>query len=308
MSLKTKGIILGVISGMSWGTYGVFITWLGDFGMDPMTVVALAPTVMWVFFLIKILIKDKSMLKVKGKPLVALLIQGIAIVNLMNICYVNALETVPVGIVSICAFCNVIIMMFTMKIFFSYKFTSHKIIAIIVAVIGVCLVLQVFSESGAIGLSGIGWALAIPFVLATGYTLQKYVLVKGIDGDAILFYINFFAAITIYISQVSPVAMVQDIASVVSLGGGPAFLVVLGFAAIPQVICFYTFIKAYQYIDPTYVSVCYGLDPVVASVLGLLIFQQFMGVPQVFGIILVIAAILFIQWREGKEAPDQLSA
>jgi len=259
-SLKSKGIILGVISGMSWGTYGVFIYLLSDLGINEMTLVALAPTIMWVFFLIKILIRDKNLLKVTGKPLFALILSGVVIVNLMNLCYVYALDTVPVGIVSICAFCNVIIMMFTTKIFFGYKFTSHKIIACIVAVFGVCLVLQVFSESGAFGFAGIGWALAIPVVLAAGYTIQKYVLTKGVDGDAILFYINFFAAITIYITQVSPVAMIQDIANVAAQSGGMTFLAVAGFAAIPQVLCFYTFIRAYYYIDPTYVSVCYGLD------------------------------------------------
>jgi len=43
-------------------------------------------------------------------------------------------------------------------------------------------------------------------------------------------------------------------------------------------------------------------------VLGLLVFQQFLGLAQVIGIILVIGAILFIQYREGKEAPEKLAA
>ncbi|MEL7563305.1 MAG: DMT family transporter [Dehalobacterium sp.] len=301
MNLKTKGIFLGVVSAISWGTYGSFLTLLGNLGINYMTLVALAPTITWLFFFIKILISNRSAFNLTPKLYIILALSGLINIDGMNFCYVKALATVPVGIVSICAFCNVLFLMVFTKIMFGYKFTSHKLIASLAAILGVTLVLQVFNAGGVLNVAGIGWAIAIPIVLAVGYTIQKYCLVDGVEPDAVMFFLNFFGALGVYIFQVSPAVMIKDVAHVISINGSIALLAVLGFALFPQIISFFAFINAYKYIEPTYVSVCYGLDPVTAGILGFILFGQKLGISQIIGIIIVILAILFIQYKEGKE-------
>ena len=76
-----------------------------------------------------------------------------------------------------------------------------------------------------------------------------------------------------------------------------------GICLIPLVGSYYTFFRAYQYVEPTYVSLCYALDPATAAILGFAVFGQKLSLSQLIGVGIVVAAILYIKIREEKEDP-----
>lgn len=124
-----KGFTLAVLSAVLWGLFGPFLRLMAENGISDITVTTLAPTIMFLFFGGWILIKDRSMFKVSWKVLIVLMIHGFVLMNGMNFAYVQAVSRIPVGIVSLLAFCNVIILMIMERIFKGIKLTKVKIIA-----------------------------------------------------------------------------------------------------------------------------------------------------------------------------------
>ncbi|AET69822.1 putative permease, DMT superfamily [Desulfosporosinus orientis DSM 765] len=302
MKKTTIGILFGIASYVAWGTNGTFFATLLNIGISDMAVVALAPTILWLFFGLKTLITDKSQFKLSWKGFLFVLFAGTIMLNAQNITYVKAVATVPVAVISILMFSNVIILSFLSKICFGYKYTTHKIIAIIASLFGVSLVLNLYSGVGFSSWgSGIWWAIVIPFVMAVNFTLIKYTLNEGVSMDAYLFYINFFGALVIYATSSSPVAMVTNVFNVISTNGISALIIILGFALIPCIISYWAVMKAYDYIEPTYISLCSASDPVTASICGLIFLGQMLTINQVVGIAVVISAIIYINYMEGKE-------
>lgn len=299
LSGHSKGLILAVISAICWGTYGTFISLLTRMGIGQMTLVALVPTLIMLYGFIKSMAKHQSLLKIKPIILVVMVIHGLVITNGINYGYVRAVETVPIAIVSIISFCNVIVVMIASRFLFGYSLTLHKIIAILSALLGICLIIRVFDSSGMLSVAGIGWALMLPLLSGCSSVLYRFYMNNNTDEDAIMFWINMFAAIFIWF-RTSPWSMVMDAKQAFEAYPHP-FAVVLGlagFCLIPLVICYYTFFKAYKYVEPTYVSLCYALDPATAAVLGFVFFEQRLNGTQILGIVIVIAAILYIKLRE----------
>lgn len=69
---------------------------------------------------------------------------------------------------------------------------------------------------------------------------------------------------------------------------------ILGFCVVPHALCYALTQEAMKRIEPSIHSICYSLDPVVALLLGLLVFAQPVAAIQVVGVILVLAAVVYI--------------
>lgn len=302
ISDHSKGLILGIIAAVFWGTYGTFINVLTSMGLQKMTMMAISPAMVVFYGYVKSLVNKNASLKVKAKVLMIMALHGFIVINGINYCYIRAIEYVPVGIVSVLSFCNVIIVMFASTIFFNYRINVQKIIAIIGALLGISLILNIFDTGIIFNLTGFGWAVAIPFLYGSSVILYKYYLLQGAGEEAILFWVNLTAAIMIW-SVIPPVEIFFDIRHVISISTNVygVFMALLGFFLIPLAGSYYAFFKAYEYIEPTYVSLCYALDPATATILGYILFDQYLSPIQLIGIIIVIVSILYIKLDERKE-------
>ncbi len=292
------GFTFAILAAVCWGTYGVFIKILNGYGVQGLTIVALAPTVLVVFFLGKILYKKPKILIVKRRLFILLAIHGLILLTLQNYSYVKAVSMIPIGIVSTIAFSHVFLLMITTRIVFKYKLTAVKISGGLMAIFGVSLVLDVFNlGNSSLNIVGILWALLIPINYSIAYTLNKYYLEKGVEYEAISFYTNLFSAMFLWIS-VSPLAIVKEIAGSASVYGFIVWLVVLGFALLPQITAYTFFLKAYEKLEPCYVSIMFSLEPFTATILAFLFFRQTISSVQIIGMVVIMIALIFSQYKE----------
>lgn len=297
-------MIFAIISAVTWGTYGTFYTFLLEGGVSDLTLVALAPLALVLYFGARVLITKPGVLKkIPWKYYLGMALQGFILVNAMNYCYAQAYtHEMPVGIVSTVAFCNVLIIMIESYFLFKYKFTVAKVVSMVIALVGVSLVLNVFGESSnSLSSTGIMWTLLIPVFFGTNVTLNTFFIVKKVDTDAILFITQGFALVFMLIFQIHPVALVQDVGAAIS-NNMLIIFALLGFCAIPQALCYATMQETLKRIEPAIMGIVYSLDPVVALVLGLIIFTQAIGIVQILGVLCVLAAVAFINYKEGREA------
>lgn len=296
-------MLFAIVSAVCWGTYGTFYTFLLEGGISDLTLVALAPLALVLYFGIRVLCTKAGVLKkIPWQYYLGMAAQGFLIVNAMNYCYAQAYANgMPVGIVSTVAFVNVLVIMIESYFILKYKFTLAKVLSMVLALIGVSLVLNVLGDfGGTFTPMAIMWTLLIPVFFGTNVTLNSFFIVKGVDSDAILFITQGFALIFMLLFQIHPVDLVRDIGAALS-NHMILLFALLGFCAIPQIICYATMQECLKRIEPAIMGITYALDPVTSLILGLIIFSQSIGMLQIVGVVCVLAAVIYINYKEGQE-------
>ncbi|HMM06501.1 MAG TPA: DMT family transporter [Clostridiales bacterium] len=308
---KTIGFSCGIISGMSYGFYGIFSSLLLAAGITDLAIIALPPLALTVFFGIKVLFKPRVMKEIPWKIYLLLILQGGIVSTAMNYSYINAYASgMPVGVVSIVAFCNVIVVMILSYFVLSYKFTLPKIIAIVLAVFGVSLVIGVIGGGGNVGTYtalGLMWTLLIPVFYGINVVITAYALTKGTDSDAVLLLAQGSSLIVVLVFLIHPLALFQDLFG--HMGGDVLlWLAFLGFCLIPHALSYATMQEALKRIDPTIYQILMSFDPVTSLTLGIIIMSQVVSGLQLLGVALVLAAVIFITVMDGREASRENDA
>ncbi|MDD5920534.1 MAG: DMT family transporter [Oscillospiraceae bacterium] len=298
---------MGIVSGISYGFYGIFSSMLLAAGVNDMSIVALPPLALTLFFGIKTLLKPHVLKEIPWQIYLLLILQGGIISTAMNFCYTKAYASgMPVGVVSIVAFCNVIVVMILSKFILSYKFSLPKIIAVIAAIFGVSLVIGLIGggdNAGVYTAIGLMWTLLIPVFYGLNVVLNTYALVKGADSDAVLLIAQGASLIVVLVFMVNPVSLFTDLAA--HLTNTSAWIGLIGFFFIPHVITYASMQESLKRIDPTIYQILMSLDPVTALVLGILIMGQAVAGMQLLGIAIVLAAVIFITVMDGRDAKKE---
>ncbi|MEL7565859.1 MAG: DMT family transporter [Dehalobacterium sp.] len=297
MSNTAKGFLFAVLAGVCWGTFGTFVRFLIGYGFTETAISILGPALMVVFFLAKVLIQKPQSLKVDLRGLVIYILVGVIGVIGSTWCYAVGLSKgVPLAVASILTFLNYFLVMIVARILWNDKITSVKIFSGIATVVGIALILNVFGTLAA-SMTGLFWMGLVVISFAGGFLLCKYAVDLGYDYDAYLMYTNLFAIIVLSFLN-PPWSVVGEITTNVHAHGFPAILALLGFGLIPMVGSYYFLLTAFGYLESALVVIMYSLDPVVAAILGLVIFRESLGILQVLGIIIVLAALAWLQLSE----------
>lgn len=306
MDGKRFGMVFGIISAISWGTYGTFYSLLLARGVADLTLVALAPLSLVIYFGLRVLFKPGVLKKIPLKYYIAMILQGFFITNAMNYCYSQAYTNgMAVGIVSVVAFTNVLVIMVESYFLMKYKFTAAKVVSMLLALLGISFVLEVFSQAnGIFTVTGLIWTLLIPLFYGTNITLNSFFIVKKCDSDAILFVTQLAALVFMLVFQ-HPGPFLGDIAAAVS-NSASSLCLLIGFCCIPMIFCYAMMQESLKRIEPSIMGICYSLDPVTSFLLGITIFAQSIHFIQIIGILIILAAVAYINFAEGKEAATQL--
>ncbi|HMM06502.1 MAG TPA: DMT family transporter [Clostridiales bacterium] len=303
MEKKKAGMAFAVVSATTWGTYGTFYSLLLKDGFTDLTMVALAPLALVIYFGIRIAFKPRVLKAIPLKYYIGMILQGFFLVNAMNYCYAQAYaHGMAVGVVSVIAFTNVLVVMAESYFLFRYRFTVTKIVSMLIAMTGISLVLEIFSGgNGAFTATGLVWTLLIPLFFGTNVSLNTYFIVKDCDSDAILFITQLGALVFMLLFQVHPTALIDNIAT--SVASYPqALWALLGFCTLPMIACYATMQETLKRIEPSIMSIIYALDPVTSFLLGLIVFAQTIHPLQLLGAGLILTAVTYISFREGREA------
>ena len=137
---KIIGSASGMISGISYGFFGIFSTLLLAAGISDLSLVAIPPLSLVLYFGIRVLFKPHVMKAIPVKIYILMILQGAIGTTILNYCYAQAYNSgMPVGVVAVVAFCNVIVVMILSKFVLKYNFTVPKLVAVIAAIFGVAL-------------------------------------------------------------------------------------------------------------------------------------------------------------------------
>ncbi len=299
MSILNSIYIL--LAGIFWGSMGLFVHVLTDtFGFSSIQGAVIRITSCMMILGIFLLIKDLKLFSINPKDLPLLAANGLISVLLMTSFYFASVSAgTSMSITAVLVYTAPFIVVLVSCLFMGEKFTLQKVISLIIAFVGCCLVsLTDTGKSTPLGLvfgtlSGVSYAL---------YSiLSTMALRRGIHSFTVTFYSFVFSSIgcvfiAIFTDMGAVFASATDIPSLA--------LAIFGTGLVTAVLPFTLYTKGLSGTSPAKASIMAYIEPIAACVFGYFRGETLTPL-MVLGIFLTVAAIVFLNIRipclSGKE-------
>ena len=188
--MKKLMTIFPVLSGIMWGSAGIFVRTLTGLGMDAYTVVATRVLVAVLIILVWLGITDRAYLKINIKDAWIFAVTGLIGMFAINLCYNYAIEELTLSLAAVLLSMSPIFVIIFAAILFKEKITLKKLFCMVLALTGCVFVSGIF-ESG----SGMQWSvkgillgLLAAFFYSIYSLISKLAMQKGYHAYTITFY------------------------------------------------------------------------------------------------------------------------
>lgn len=280
-------IALILLSGILWGTTGVFITYIREAGFNPFQIVFLRSAGSTVLLALFLLFKDKSKFKFKLKDIWIFIGTGIVSLMLFTICNQIAIQYCSLSVASALLYTSPAFIMIFSAFIFKEKMTGRKITAIIITICGCFLVSGILTPGAAISVTGI--VAGILSGLCYGlYSIFGRFGVQKYDSLTVTFYT--FLLVTLV---TLPMANFSTMPQYLSTGNGIIAIVLL-FGPITCLSPYLAYTVGLKGTEPGTAGILATVEPVVSTILSILIFHEEMNWQKVLGITMILGSVLIV--------------
>ena len=291
-NIKNIGPILIIIAACFWGSMGIFVRKLSEYGFSPIQIVSIRITLAALFFALILLVKDRSGFKILPRDIPLFLGLGFGSILFFTICYFTAITIMPLSTAAILLYTSPIWIVLMSAIFFREKMNCKKLVALALAFAGCVLVSGISGEGITlkgllIGLgSGIGYGL---------YSILGTVALRRYTPYTVTTYTFLLAAIGSWF-----ICNPADMLSKFSAASNSTNLILFCFltALITAVIPFLFYTLGLRTVEASKAGILATLEPMVATIVGITCFSEALTLHSGMGIALILAAAVELNWKQ----------
>jgi drug/metabolite transporter (DMT)-like permease len=278
-----------------WGIIGLFIQELYQAGFTALQIVTLRVVSAAIMLTVYLAIRDPGMLKIELKDSFSFVGTGIFSIVFFNWCYFTAIEEVSLSVAVILLYTGPAFVAILSWFFFNEPMTKRKIIALLITLAGCGLVIKVIPLADQkISLFGFLVGLGSGFGYALYSMFGKHALKKYGPLTVITYTFLFASAVLLPLGGFS----IQPHL----LSSFHNWEMIIGLGFFPTVLAYLLYTSGLSMVESSRASITATLEPVVAALLGVFIFGDILTAYQIFGMVLVLGAVILIQFqkRQGK--------
>ncbi len=286
MKRISYGLIM--LAAILWGCIGIFTKTMNQVGFTPFELCFIRALVTVIVIGVIYGIYNPRIFRLdKITDLKYFIGSGILSFSLFNLCYITAIEEISLGVAAILLYTAPAIIMILSAILFGEKITMRKAVALLITFLGCILVTGIYGGFQEISIGGLFLGLGAGFGYALYSIFGKYALRKY-SAMTLVFY-TFLMSTLFFLCFVNPMELAVKITEEGMWGYGLLFA--LCSAAIPYV----AYTKGLCYMEASKASIIATLEPIVAAMSGVVLFQEEMGLFKMLGIICIVVAIAIIK-------------
>lgn len=270
-------------AGSLWGIISLFLKPMLNLGFSQIQTVTLRCLVAAAVLGVYMLVKDKSLFRFKLRDIWCFIGTGLVSLMFFSICYFYSMTYNGVCVAVILLYTSPVFVMLLSLPLFKEKITYKKLIAVVLTVAGCVFV------SGAAGGQSIGFVgIVLGICSGLGYALysifSRYALQRNYNSMTISFYTFLFCGLGC-LPFASPVSMAFILSP-------KAVLYSLGLGVVCCVMPYILYTKGLEYVDNTRASVIVAVEPVVASLIGVFVYNESVTTVKLLGVALVLSAVV----------------
>lgn len=274
---------------------GFFSRSLGAAGIGPAGAILVRCAFASLFFALTIALTDPHAFRVAPKDFWCFFGSGICSLLFFTYCYFNAIDLLSLSAAAILLYTAPSIVVLLSALLFREKLNGKKLAALGLAFLGCCLV------------SGIGGGFALPgkgvlFGLGAGFgyalysIFARFALDRGYGSNTVNFYSCLLAALGAGILW----GFSGPFSAMTASGSNLLLCLLAGFVTCYLPYLLYTF--GLSGLETGRASILASIEPVVAALLGVLIFHETMRPGAVLGVLCVLGAVILLNGRSSKQA------
>ena len=292
---RNIGPALILLAGCFWGSMGIFVRRLTDYGFSSIQIVAIRVTLAALIFCILLLIRDPAGFRISVKDIPLFLGLGFGSILFFTVCYFTAITMMPLSTAAILLYTSPIWIMLMSVLFFREKLTGRKLLALALAFAGCVLVSGVSGEGMTltgllVGLgSGIGYGL---------YSILGTVALRRYAPYTVTTYTFAFAALGAWLIC-RPAEMLAKFAAAPNLPGLVFFCVLT--ALVTAVIPFLAYTLGLRTVEASRAGILATVEPLVATLIGVAVFSEPLTLLSGLGMLLILAAVVLLNGKTESE-------
>lgn len=286
------GTLLVVAAGVLWGAMGIFVRRLNAYGFSSLQIVASRVTFSTVIMAAVLLIRDRRLFKISLRHIWCFIGTGICSIAFFSWCYFTAIELTSLSAAAVMLYTAPIIVMAMSLFLFKEKLTIFKVLAAISAFTGCVLVTGIAGDGFSVSSIGLLAGAGSAFGYALYSIFGRYAIDRGYGSMTITFWTFAFASIGL-IPLSRPAEITQKLSAEPS-----GLLWVILMAIIVTVLPYLLYTAGLNRIESGKASVMASAEPVVATIVGAIAFDEKLTLSVIIGIALVILSIALLNTKQ----------
>ncbi|MCR5249917.1 MAG: DMT family transporter [Lachnospiraceae bacterium] len=277
-----------ILAGCFWGCMGIFVRRLGTYGFGSIQIVSVRVTLAALFFALLLLIKDRAGFRIRLRDVPLFLGLGFGSILFFTVCYFTAITIMPLSAAAILLYTSPIWIMLMSVLFFHEKLDKKKVTALFLAFAGCVLVSGISGE----GISPKGVLLGLGSGFGYGlYSILGTMALRKHSSYTVTTYTFLFAAVGSWI-----ICRPADMLGKFSAAGDKGTLLLLCCltALITAVIPFLAYTLGLEKVEASKAGIIATVEPLVATLVGVLVFSEPLTIMSGTGILLILAAVVLL--------------
>ena len=268
-----------ITAGCLWGLMGLFTRTLATYGVDSTGAIVLRCGIAALLFAVTLLVRDPKQFRIRLKDIWCFIGTGICSLSTAAV----LLYTAPS------------IVMILSLVLFHERITVQKLIALVLAFAGCCLVSLVGGEHK-LSTIGILYGLGAGFGYALYSIFARYALDRGYSSNTI----NFYSCLLTTIGAVIIWGAVQPLGVMFGSWKGFGLCTALGIVTCYLPYLLYTF--GLTGLETGKASILASFEPVVATLVGIFVFHEKLTPLSALGCVCVLSAVVLLNLKRRQKA------
>lgn len=293
--MKHKATISVILAGVLWGVISLFIRKLSAAGLSAQEISLVRMLVSAAVFPAAVALTAPQKLRVAWRDLWMFVGTGIVSIVLFNTCYFRTIVRSQASVAVVLLYTSPVFVMLLSAVLFREKITSRKLLALAMTLAGCVLVA---------GLAGGGYRLSAD-VLLTGLASGLFYALYTIFGR--------YALAKYDTLTVTAYTFLFGLAGAAALGGLPRITAILaqdwsllpwylGIGIVCTVLPYVLYTWGLQRMESGRAAILVAVEPLVGTLLGLLVYHESAGPAKLLGIGLILSAMVLLNLpRRGRE-------
>ena len=287
---KSGGVLLILLAGIFWGSMGLFVRRLHALGFDPVQITAVRLRLAALGFCLLLLLREPEGFRIRWKDLPLFLGLGLGSILFFTVCYFTAISIMPLSTAAILLYTSPIWVTLLAALLFREKLSLRRLLALALA-FGGCVLVS--GPGGSLTLRGLmiglgaGLGYGLYSILGT-IALRHY---RPLSVTAWTFLIAGLGSVFLR----SPLTVLARLTQLPPEAG--RLSVVLFFvlmALVTAVIPFLAYTLGLRTVEPGRAAILATVEPLVATLFGVLVFHEPLTLAAALGIALILSAVVLL--------------
>ena len=271
-----------------WGMIGLFNRYLMAGGLSPYSIVVIRNTGGLLLLLAIFGLKDRSVFRIQKQHLKYFFGTGIVSVMLFTVCYFSCQEICSLAVASILLYTAPAIVVLLSALIWREPITKKKVVALLLTLLGCSCVTGIWSGSLTVTVRGILLGLGAAFFYALYSIFGRFALNAGYGSMTVTMWTFLFAGS-------GALFFLRPAELGAALSRPSTALLALGLVVVSTVLPYLLYTAGLSRVESGKASIMASVEPVVASLTGVLVFGEPMGLLTLLGILCVLAGVWILK-------------